>query len=548
MKLEKLVAFIKNKTGIVSLFGLMIFVFVSTPLIACGTDVNAWPYWFHDHFFNTVQMSRNLLQNGVPSLDAATPTNDFSVLHGGMTTLLSLIFSPHSAAFFIAFLLMTACAPVVSMILMNRLVEKLELHAPPTALFFANAFFLAFCLRLASTGTDAAWAVPVVLVSASAYLKMLEKPSFASGLLCGLSVCLCVLTRFDTLGFVASGAFIFYMQFNGKMPVTLKQVFHFLPGLIIGLLPAAGWEFFLYTRFGTPVPMTLTAWMQAQNMAPWKVFSVLMGRPARHFLSSPAGIIFLTFPFIAVIAAAFDSIPKQARIHTPKDTVFYSLIWFPVLQIMFFAFFTHLNLPEYAYYPLAVALPFALLYGTGRIDNRMKSDKDRTEIRKYWTVIGAMLLCLSLFSLLSPRFSILRPYARAVSKLAKDKTGVYAIGTGAGTASYVANIPVVRTDGIGSDKQMAGLISQQASLSEAFKKYGVSYYIMLNPVSSKGCYAAREPVENDKGGDNKGMSDWLCAEPVATERISKRDTAALFVLDRNGKAVDPENQNRADKE
>lgn len=537
MMLKRFFAFIRTKTGIAALFGAMTLIFALAPLLHCGTDVSAWPYWFHDHFFNAVQISSNLAAQGTASLDGLTETNDLSVLWGGFLALLSLIAEKGSPLYFVSVCLALACMPVFSLFLMNRLLQKLDLPIPAFTLFFVNAFFFVMCLRLAATGVDAAWAVPAVLLAAAAYLNMLEKPSFITGAVCGLSVFLCVLTRFDTLGFVISGAFIFYMQFNGKMPVTLKQTLTFLPGLAVGLLPAVGWEIFIYRRFGTVFPATLLSWMQAQNMSPQKIFSVLLGQPVRHFLSSPMTLIFLSFPFVAVIAAAFDSVPRQARVHTPKDTLFYSLIWFPIVQIPFFAFFTHLNLPEYAYYSLTVALPFALTYGIGRIDARLETDKDRKEFGKYRDIIGGLLLLLGTFAVLSPRSAGLRPFAETVKAFAEGRPGIYALSNGGGLVSFVANVPVVRLDGIASNKEMADLISKQAVLSEAFKRYGADYYVMSDPVKSQGCYAAREPAENGRGGDNKGMSDWLCVEPVARKKISKDGTVALFAIDRAGKAV-----------
>lgn len=537
MTLNGFFAFIRTKTGVAALFGAMTLVFALAPLIHCGTDTTAWPYWFHDHFFNAVQISSNFATLGTASLDALTETNDFSVLWGGFLALLSLITEKGSPLYFVSVCLALACMPVLSLFLMNRLLQKLNLPLPAFTLFFVNAFFFVMCLRLAATGVDATWAVPAVLLAASAYLKMLESPSFISGLLCGLSVFLCVLVRFDTLGFIISGAFIFYMQFNGKMPVTLKQTFMFLPGLVIGLLPAVGWEIFMYRRFGTVFPATILSWMQAQNMSPQKIFSVLLVEPAKHFLSSPMTLIFLSFPFIAVIAAAFDSVPRQARIHMPKDTLFYSLIWFPIVQILFFAFFTHLNLPEYAYYSLTVALPFALAYGIGRIDSRLETNKDRQEFGKYRNIIGGLLLLLGTFLILSPRSATQRPFIEAVKELSAGRPGIYALSGSGGLVSFAANIPVVRLDGIASNKRMSDLISKQFVLSVTFKHYGTDYYIILNPVKSQGCYAVREPAKNERGGDNKGMSDWICTDPVAVKNISKDTAVALFAIDRSGKAV-----------
>ena len=51
------------------------------------------------------------------------------------------------------------------------------------------------------------------------------------------------------------------------------------------------------------------------------------------------------------------------------------------------------------------------------------------------------------------------------------------------------------------------------------------------------CYVAREPKENTLGGNNKGMSDWMCAVPVLSRAASPKINVMIFAIGPEGKAV-----------
>lgn len=539
MKSNKILGFLFSKQGVITLFGVVLLSFVMFPLLSASDSLSALPYWFHDHFFNAVQIADNFRTQGFPSVDTITPTNDFSPVWTCLLAFFSMLTPIQSPVFFALVLLAIAFAGGLSLFLLDKLVAALQIKPPPAVRFFTYSLFLGMYMRQAITGMDTVWAIPVIFLMALAFLRMLEKPSFVSGLLCSLSILLGVLTRFDTLGFVISGAFIFYMQFNGKVPVTLKDVFKFLPGFLIGLIPLAGWLFYGYWTYGTPVPSTLLSWMKVQNIAPWKIFTVLFWQPLRYFLRMPTAFALMTFPATVIIMVAYASIPrdpKKTKPQTPKQTLFYSLLWFPIIQFLAYAFFTFMLLPEYAYYPLVVGTPIALLYGLEKIDERLETPKDRKEVQQLWQILAVMLLILSLFIVSRPRIASHRPIAETVRDFAQNNPGIYAMSSGAGITSYQSSMPVIRLDGLGADKKMLDLIAQQATLSEAFKHYGVDYYIVTNLIRSEKCFAAREPRENRLGASNKGMSDWLCADPVFTKEITPKTTLMIFAIDQNGKA------------
>lgn len=534
MTIDRVRSFLFSKTGGITLFGVILLVFVLFPFFG-GTA--GLPYWFHDHFFNAVQIAENVRTLGFPTMDTLTPTNDFSPVWTLLLVLFSALAPVQSPLFFVLVLSALAGSAVLSLYLLNRLADVLGLPSSPAAAFFTNALFFAMFMRLAITGTDAVWAVPAVLAMALALFRMLHRPSFAAGLICGLSVFIAAAVRFDTLGFVLTGAFVFYMQFNGKVPVTLKDVFKFLPGFVLGLVPAAAILVLGSFAFGTPVPSSLQSWMKVQNIAPWNILTVLFWQPLRYFFKMPAAFALTTIPALIIITAAYATLPRTPRTQTPTDTVFYSLIWFPIIQLGLFAFLTYMQLPEYAFYPLCAGTPFALLYILDKIDGRLESDAERRQVNIFWNILGGLMLFLSLLVVSRPRIEAYRPVAETVREFAGTHPGIYAMGRGAGVSAYLSGMPFVRLDGLAGDRRIQDYLGQQAALSRAFRHYGADYYVAVNLPKGQECFVAREPKENTLGGNNKGMSDWMCASPVLSRQVAPKTTVMIFAIGPEGKAI-----------
>jgi hypothetical protein len=534
MTSDRLRSFLFSKTGSITLFGVILLVFVLTPFVR---GIDGLPYWFHDHFFNAVQIAENVRTLGFPTMDSLTPTNDFSPVWTLLLVLFSALTPVQSPLFFGLVLLALAGSAVLSLYLLNRLIHILDLPSSPAAVFFTNALFLAMFMRLAITGTDTVWAVPAVFAMALALFRMLRQPSFATGLTCGLSVLIAAAVRFDALGFVLTGAFVFYMQFNGKTPVTLKEVFRFLPGFMLGLLPAAAVLVLGYFTFETPLPSSLQSWMKVQNIAPWNILTVLFWQPLRYFFRMPTAFALTTIPALTILTAAYATLPRTPHVQTPKDTVFYTLIWFPIIQLGLFAFFTYMQLPEYAFYPLCIGTPFALLYILDKIDGRLESDAERRQANIFWNILGGLMLLLSLLVVSRPRIEAYRPVAETVREFARTHPGIYAMGSGAGVSAYLSGMPFVRLDGLAGDHRIQDYLGQQAALSRPFLHYGVDYYVAVNLPKGHECYVAREPKENTLGGNNKGMSDWMCAVPVLSRAASPKINVMIFAIGPEGKAV-----------
>lgn len=530
--------FLTSKTGMTVSFGALILVFILFPVIKTAGDAAALPYWMHEHFFNTVRLVENFKTTGIAGLNPAAPANDVSPVWGTMLVLFSLA-KTNSPLFFILIRIAVSAALVLSLYMLDRVLKALDLPPAPPAKFFIFAFLSALFLRSGVTGSDVVWAVPAVFLMALALLKMLEAPSFKTGFLCGLSLLAAVLCRVDTLGFAATALLVFYFQFNGKVPVTTRGLFRFLPGLAAGMLLPAAYLYYLYYTSGSIFPATELAWTKAQNMAPWQMLIILFVQPVRYFAKIPTSFALVTFPVILLGLTAYNSFPWTQKEQTPKDTVFYALIWFPVLQLFVLAFTTYIALPEYAFYPLIAGAPAALAYATKKIDTQIEGSKEKQQAGLVWLILGLMLIAISFYTVSKPRSPAYRAVTEQVKSFALEHPGTYAMGSGAGLAAYAADVPFVRLDGMAGDKKILEFLGTQSALTEVFKHYGVNYYVAVNLEHGQECFAAREPMQNHLGGTNKAMSDWLCAKPIFVRQADPAAEVLIFKIGNDGKPVFP---------
>lgn len=521
-----------SKKGMTVCFAAVILVFSLSPI---ASAVPA-PFWFQEHFFNTLKIVENARATGSFSFDGVTPTNDYSPVWAGILYLLSFAAPVHSTAFFVLVRLTIGAALAATLFLLNRLIDRLGYAPEPAARFLVTAFAAACFFYTGQTGAEAAPAVPCLYLSALFLLNALQKPSVLNGVLFGLSVSLAAAVRFDTLVFPLTAALVFYFQFNRKNPVTTKQLLKLLPAMAVGLLPLMIWADARQSAFGTPAPAELLSWAQSQDRAAWRLLIVLFVEPVRYIAQIPCTIVVVSFPVVLLLLTAYASFPWTGKEQTPADTVFYTLIWHPVLYLAGVGAMTYIALPEYAFYTLAAGAPAALLFATSRIDAQL-TGREKNLAQRVWTILGVCFCLISVFYATHPRSAFYEPVTRTVGEFTDAHKGRFAMGAGAGITAFETGADFVRLDGMAQDKKMLDFLGAQTDLSTVFKHYGVNYYVAANPTSAdKTCYSAREPVQNRFGGSNKGMSDWLCAAPVFEKQATPKIRIGIFRIDENGKA------------
>ncbi len=523
-----------SKTGMTAFFTGGILVFVLAPLIARSVPA---PFWFQEYFFNTLQIAENFKQYGFPTFDGVTPTNDFSAVWLFVLTGLSSLVSADSTVFFILVRAVLGLALAATLILFSQLTGALDYKPEPQERFLTLSFLSAAFLFTAVTGSDAALAIPCLFLNALCLLKMLRQPCFKTAAFYGLSLLLCVLTRFDTLIFALTTVLVFYFQFNRKNPITTKQLLTLIPGLIISLIPLMIWTDTLQATFGSPMPSEIASWTKTQDHSPGRLFVVLLFEPLRYINQIPGALEAWTFSFLVLGLTAYASFPWGKQEQTPKDTVFYALVWYPILYLTILSATTFIAVPEYAFYPLTVGGAVALLFVICKIDSQLK-ETEKKQAFLVWMILGWCFCCSALFLSFRTRSAFYEPVTQAIAEFTDKNPGIYAMSNGAAISSFMTQTRFVRLDGMAQDKQMLEFLDSQTSLDAVLKHYGVNYLVTVNlNAGEQGCYSAREPVQNRFGGSNKGMSDWLCAPPVFEKQATPKIKIGIFKINQDGKAV-----------
>lgn len=487
----------------------------------------------HEHFFNTLQIVEKFKNAGFPTFDTLTETNDFSLVWGGVLYLLTLVCDTHATLFFILMRAFIALTGWASAFLMHKLARRLGFNPSNAVWFFTDSLFALMYLSQAACATGSFLAICAVFLSALCIMNMLEKPRFSTGFLCGLSVCAAVFTQFDAALFVLTFALVFYFQFNGKIPVTYKQFFTFLPAFAVGLLPLYAWGAFATSYFGTPVPSTYLSWMNVKSLAPWNLFSLVVWHPMRFPARNSTQLLTVLFPVAACVLTAMTSFPKDTKKQTPRDTLFLSLLYYPLLFLAFAALFTYVDLPSYAFYPLTVGTPFAVLFVFQKLVENLNPQEDETKQKRQMNlcarVLSGFLFLIAAGIVAKPLSAAYVPIAETTGDFARQNAGIYAMGRGAGITSYLTGMPVMRIDGLASNDEMRQTIKQSANLPETLKKRGADYYVGLN-VKKAQCFTPEEPAETVFGRTNQAMGGWLCADPALQKDIYPRLTLFIFKL------------------
>ena len=147
-----------------------------------------------------------------------------------------------------------------------------------------------------------------------------------------------------------------------------------------------------------------------------------------------------------------------------------------------------------------------------------------------WLTTGVLLMIVSLTLSVKPRSPFFRNIVETAAEFVMKEPGRYAMSAGSGITSYITGAEIVRLDGSAEDLELLKMIDVQESLDKAFQKYGIDYYIAVNAEKGEKCYSARVPGQNRFGGTNKGMSTWLCTDPVFEKQAAPDVKISVFKI------------------
>ena len=507
-----------SKKGAVGIFILTALVFLLRPFM---TGQALAPFDFHEHFYNTLNTVENYRQTG------AFHTGDFSPAYALFLFFLTGIIPSTSVWFFFFIRLFIVLCGFFAVVLLNRLLKILRPDALAAEIFFADTVFIMLYAKDSTAATGSFLIVPVLLAAALSFYKTLTAPSVATGVMTGALLSFSLFVQWDAFLFAVTLVLVFYLQFNGKTPVTYRLFFKILTGFVIGLLPAAG----LYYVQKDTFPSSYLLWQSVQDHEPWLVASLFLWYPIRYFIRMPLQLVYLTFPIILCGLGAFVSFPKDVKKSTGKDTVFWTLVWYPLLWVLCAGMLTYIDLPVYAFYPFAIGAPFALAAVVEKIyENQKDLENEKLLLNRYCLVMAGVCLLVAFLQILTPSSAAYKPLTAAAGVFfEKNPSAVYAMGKGAGIAAYFnKKTSVIRVDGYAAPAGLIDDIRQSHALGDVLRRLNADFYIALTTPEKKDCTVLREPVKTFFGPNNRATDGWACVPPVAETPVSKNLVLRLY--------------------
>ncbi|MCQ2966548.1 MAG: hypothetical protein MJ250_07435 [Alphaproteobacteria bacterium] len=239
-------------------------------------------------------------------------------------------------------------------------------------------------------------------------------------------------------------------------------------------------------------------------------------------------IILQPFSALLIILSAYNSYPWQKKVQTPKDTLFYTLIWFSIVSLLFYGIFSVALIPQYHFYFLAISTPLALTYAFNEINLKLSSDESKKSLN-IWKYFGIAVFIATLFNSIKLYNISYSNYANAIEPFVTTNTGIYSASTGAGIIATKSKQKTIRFDGLNTDMKMQEFLKNQTDIQSVFNYYKIDYYVALNLKNESGCYNVREPAQN-RYDTNKSVSGWVCQEPVYEKNISKTSKIQIFKI------------------
>lgn len=416
----------------------------------------------------------------------------------------------------------------LTLFLFKKIFGYLSFNLPDSYCFASSMFILLFYVKISSYGTGEFLIIPFILVCSTTLYFAILKPSLYTGLLLGLSSFLCFITKESSFLFILTFILVFYFQFNGKNPITYKQFIPLFLGFICGLTPlifiCAHNQQIYKSIFSTDF-LTL---LNKQGTSFISFFRFFCIDPFRALIRHPLNVILQPFSALLIVLSAYNSYPWQKNIQTPKDTLFYTLIWFSIISLLFYGFFSVALIPQYHFYFLAISAPIALTYAFNEINQRISSSENKKAII-VWKYFGIAVFVAVFFYSIKLYNNDYSNYANEIESFTKEHKGVYSASTGAGIIATISKQKTIRFDGLNTDTKMQEFLRNQSEIQSVFNYFKIDYYVALNLKNENGCYNVREPVQN-KYATNKSVSGWICQDPIYEHSINKKLKIQIFKL------------------
>jgi len=461
---------------------------------------------FADDAFYYFEIVRHFVESGVSTFDTLTTTNGYHPLWFLLLVLLGIVCNVDSPAFFAAVLSLDFALCLVGSFALRRVLARIYGSTALAQLLAAFYFFTAF--RFSAAGMEIALFFGLAPLLLNVYLDEQDSPSVRKAVVFGLLASLVILSRLDSVLLVA--LLILFVA-----PVVRRRT-HWHGLLVHGIAFGLG---------GLLLPLYL-----AQNL--WFHGHVLPVSGLAKGMSSEWGLYWPAIEQLFRVRGMWDvivpaggavavllAVPAGARISRREfaaaPVLLFALLFFPITAVR-----SQWHLWPWYYYPIVLALPFALATIASACATAFFRRPDLVSPGVTRVMLFAMCF---IFVALGTVRSLARPAERntiytasmEIADFAETHPGIYAMGDRAGLVGFLLDQPVLHLEGLVANRQFLSHIARERDLIEVLREYKVQYYIATNPeAKGENCWSFAEP--HRPGPRAPRMRGQLCAAPIAS--------------------------------
>jgi hypothetical protein len=463
-----------------------------------------------DDFYYYFITAKNFVAHGISSFDGITHTNGYHPLWMLCISALYAVSFGNDGVFFVYLALVSSISTYLTYRYLKNLYETLF---PASA--FGNIpllFVIVIYAGMLFLGMEITLTVPLIayMLSKIAATDFTKNISSRQALLFGILSSLVILSRLDTVIFIAVVALFSFSLSGGTMKEKIKP----LVFLLVGLIPVCIYFLINYYYFGHF--LTVSSAIKSLKASGAISFDLL-----KYIALNRDGMFGLLLIPISFIILFFSKRKRPVQ----HIAVISAILFFPIIYYLILLYKSDWFLNRWYLFPLPIVFLISFGLITEIIENAVKRKRILfygSNIVLYCTIIYVLFFGVSLVIRDTIRWQAhpnsVYTQAKQLLGFTKDHPGLYAMGDRAGLTAYLIDKPTLQLEGLIADYRMYEHIKHQDDLASVLREYNVKYLIETadkNGLPHTGnIYEIEEPHTGQAGNLSPKMKGRIEGPPV----------------------------------
>lgn len=487
------------------------------PILNGNSGLSLYSRVVSPEFFDELKILSNFIDGKGLTFDGVHQSSGFYPLWLGYLWVLVKIFGAGGKGFFVAYKIATILMLLFSLWMFVELCAKWNISANVS--YVAGLYFVVAYLYQASSGQSTQLAIVFMLLIVTYLPKFLADHSFKKAIILGLLLSLAGLTRTDTLVIVISFVIAYCILDDKYEAKNIDALFKYrnLLGLLLGTTPLLAFYVYNYYKFGDTLPAIDAYLLQKQSfVANTDLWKQIFVKSVRETLSNPIRFFSVSFAIWITLGSFLVLImrPKDKAFNIDKS-IYALLVFNAIVYYAIFSFVTHWKPFGIHFYLLVITAPFCVAKAMQYMLDKLDTDNERLAMKVVINFFGLVFAFVIVTVMNNPLRSSINYDVYSLAKpFAKKHKAVYAMGNGAGLASFVIDRTIVPLEGKTTNAKFLKDRREADELQDLLVAYGARYYIGVNLLEQNSCYYAEEPNVIFSGQGSLKTYTWFCSAPV----------------------------------